>query len=50
VLDKSAYGKKEQKDSYYLVMALNFYGRMLHQSNPNRGEEADEYLKHSQEI
>lgn len=49
VLDKLEYEKDTAALNYNLVMALNFYGRML-LSNPNRAKEANDYLKQSEEI
>lgn len=44
VLDKLDYDKKSSTMSYNLVMALNFYGRML-MHNPKRHKEAQDYIK-----
>ena len=49
VLDKLDHDKKTAKLSYNLVMALNFYGRML-MGNPKRHSEAQEYIKQSEQI
>ena len=50
VLDTYNYGQPNQKANYNLVMALNFYGRMLLDSNPRRATEANEYLEQSEKI
>ena len=50
MLDKSHYQKSTQRNSYTLVMALNFYGRMLLESNELRKSEAEQYIRHSEEI
>ena len=49
VLDKLDHDKKQAALSYNLVMALNFYGRML-VSNPDRAREAQDYIKQSEQI
>lgn len=49
VLDKLEYDKSTVTKNYNLVMALNFYGRML-LSNPKRAKEANDYLKQSEII
>lgn len=50
VIDFYGYGKPGQQNNYNLVMALNFYGRMLLDSNPRRKSEAEEYLNQSEVI
>jgi hypothetical protein len=50
VLDKLNHDKQSAALSYNLVMALNFYGRMLIGHNPKRHKEAQEYLKQSEQI
>ena len=50
VLDKCDFGKSTQRNSYTLSMALNFYGRMLLDSNIKRKSEADDYIKQSDSI
>jgi hypothetical protein len=47
VLDKLEYDKSTQSVSYNLVMALNFYGRML-MFNPKREKEAKDYILQSE--
>jgi hypothetical protein len=49
VLDKLDFEKDTIQPSYNLVMALNFYGRML-LDNPKRTNEANSYLKQSEEL
>ena len=49
VLDTLEYDKKTAKLNYNLVMALNFYGRML-MANPKRQKEAQGYIKQSEQI
>lgn len=49
VLDKLDHDTSNQAVSYNLVMALNFYGRML-LFNPKRKREAQEYLTQAEEI
>jgi len=44
VLDKLDHDKKTSALNYNLVMALNFYGRML-MANPKRQKEAQDYIK-----
>ena len=48
VLDKMNYDKSSASISYNLVMALNFYGRML-LANPKREKEARDYIKQSEQ-
>jgi hypothetical protein len=45
VLDKLDFDKSSKSISYNLVMALNFYGRMLLNHNPKRKNEAEDYLR-----
>ena len=45
VLDKLEFDKSSKSVCYNLVMALNFYGRMLLGQNPKRRHEAEDYLK-----
>lgn len=47
VLDQLEYDKENSSLSYNLVMALNFYGRML-MANPKRQREAQDYIKQSE--
>lgn len=47
VLDKLGHDKKGSALNYNLVMALNFYGRML-MTFPKRQPEAKDYLKQSE--
>ena len=49
VLDKLGHDKQASALNYNLVMALNFYGRML-MSNEKRHSEAQDYLKQSEQI
>ena len=49
VLDKLEYDSSSTSINYNLVMALNFYGRML-LTNPKREQEAKEYLKQSETL
>ena len=49
VLDKLEHEKKQSALSYNLVMALNFYGRML-MANPKRQREAQDYIKQSEQL
>ena len=49
VLDKLNHDKESAALSYNLVMALNFYGRML-MANPKRHREAQDYIKQSEQI
>ena len=49
VLDKLNYDRENSVLSYNLVMALNFYGRML-MANPKRQREAQDYIKQSEQI
>ena len=47
VLDQLEHDKENSSLSYNLVMALNFYGRML-MANPKRQREAQDYIKQSE--
>ena len=49
VLDKLDHDKKTASLNYNLVMALNFYGRML-MGNPKRQSEAQGYIQQSEQI
>jgi len=49
VLDRLEYDTSSASINYNLVMALNFYGRML-LANPKRESEAKEYLKQSETL
>ena len=49
MLDNLDHDKTSASINYNLVMALNFYGRMLLQ-NPKRESEAKEYLKQSETL
>ena len=49
VLDKLDHDKSTQAVSYNLVMALNFYGRML-LFNPKRESEAKSYLTQAETL
>jgi hypothetical protein len=49
VLDRLNFDKSSASISYNLVMALNFYGRML-LANEKRKSEAEDYIKQSEII
>ena len=49
VLDKLEHDKSTQAVSYNLVMALNFYGKLLVQKG-NRISEAQQYLQQSEQL
>ena len=49
MLDKLGHDKPSATLNYNLVMALNFYGRML-MSFPKRQREAQDYIKQSEQI
>ena len=49
VLDKLGHDKKDAVLNYNLVMALNFYGRMLLTFN-SRQKEAQDYITQSEKI
>jgi len=49
VLDRMNFDKSSASISYNLVMALNFYGRML-LANEKRKSEAEDYIKQSEII
>jgi hypothetical protein len=50
VLDKLEYDKSSKAMCYNLVMALNFYGRMLLGHNIKRKDEAEDYLRQSEAL
>lgn len=50
VLDKLEHDKQTMQPSYNLVMALNFYARMLMQTNEKRVPEAKEYLAQAEKL
>lgn len=50
VLDKLDFDKSSKSINYNLVMALNFYGRMLLNHNPKRKHEAEDYLRQSEAL
>jgi hypothetical protein len=50
VLDKLEHEKKTMQPSYNLIMALNFYARMLMQTNVKRESEAKDYLKQAEKL
>jgi hypothetical protein len=50
VLDRLEYDKSSKAMCYNLVMALNFYGRMLLGHNVKRKDEAEDYLRQSEAL
>lgn len=50
VLDKLEFDKSSKSINYNLVMALNFYGRMLLGHNIKRKNEAEDYLRQSEAL